>query len=629
MSAGSGYEAGRPEGRRTGAGRGRALHRACAVALVALVALALGAIAAQATGGATSAETEPASSIGRTGAVLNARVDPNGSPVSECYFEYGASETELSGRAPCSISPGELETPVPVEAALSGLSESGIYYFRIHANGAGGEASGGIRSFSTLPTTPGTNVENPSALGRTTATLSAAIKPNDSEVTECFFEWGTISNDLSNRAECSPAPGAGSEPVVVSAPIEGLTESNVYYYRVVARNGLGSERSSRNSFETLPSRPKVGTDPNSPFGRTTATLVGHVTPEDAAIESCFFQWGSASVEEHSAPCEQTELGSGEARVAVTANLTGLTESTTYRYRLVASNDRGSEMGATYKFTTLPYLPKATVGEPRDLTDESGLFKGRVNPQGRAITECRFEYGTTIALGKKVACSKLPGSGEGWEQITAPVSGLEPSTGYYVRVRVANAYGAVYSGLEPFTTFSTDTPPVVKKLEPNKGDPSGGNSVTVVGEHLDHAVAVVFGETRTTQITADSTGSLTVTAPAGTTGAVEVVVITEGGQSALVHGDRYTYSGAVIGAITPHEGPRVGGTEVTVTGAGFEPGAGGTVFLFGKTPAADVTCETATQCTLLTPAGSKTGTVKLKAVVNGKSGKPFSGFTYTH
>ena len=81
-------------------GRSGVPRRALIVTVLALVLVAAAAGGALAGGGAPSVETERASAVGRTGATLNAFVNPNGSAVSECYFEYGTSESALTGKAP-------------------------------------------------------------------------------------------------------------------------------------------------------------------------------------------------------------------------------------------------------------------------------------------------------------------------------------------------------------------------------------------------------------------------------------------------------------------------------------------------------------------------------------------------
>ena len=80
-----------------------------------------------------------------------------------------------------------------------------------------------------------------------------------------------------------------------------------------------------------------------------ATLRGTVNPEGLPVGGCEFEWGEGEpggTFEHSVPCTQTavEIGSGEAPVAVSAELSGLTPYDLYHYRLAARNSSGATHG---------------------------------------------------------------------------------------------------------------------------------------------------------------------------------------------------------------------------------------------------------------------------------------------
>ncbi len=592
-----------------------------------LVLVGIGPIGALASGGAPTVETEGASAIARTSAVLHAVVNPNSSPVGECYFEYGTSESSLGSRAECSYSPGEGETPVPITATLEGLPETTTYFFRIHAKSPAGESSGGIRSFTTLPTAPITNTERASGVGHTGATLNGFVTPGGAEVTECYFEYGTVPDELNSQAACAALPGGGGEPVAVHASVTGLPESTLYYYRVVAHNSFGTEHGGRTNFETLPAVPRSMVEPAVSVTHTSAELRGLVTPNGASVESCYFEWGAHSFEENTAPCEQSGIGSGESPVAVTAQLTGLAESQTYHYRLFAVNRRGTGESGGFGFTTLPSVPKVLIQKASELSDESALFMAKVDPQDEPITECTFEYGTTPALGKKVSCTSLPPTSEKYTGVSATATGLSPTTSYLVRVKAVDASGTTYSREEAFATFKVGLLPVVTQIKPAKGPSNGGNVITIKGQNLAHATAVAFGEAVTTSIGSDLPDSLTVTAPPGV-GTLDIVVTTENGESQRTSADLYRYGQPIITTVSPGHGPTTGGTEVTVTGYGFEPGSSGTTFTFGKGAATSVECSSSNACTMITPASSRgrKGTVKVQARANGKKSSPAS-FVY--
>jgi IPT/TIG domain len=600
-----------------------------AATLLAIAVAAFGAITAVAGGGAPTVETESADAIARTSFVLKGSVNPNSSPVGECEFEYGTSEA-LGTSVPCSYSPGTGETPVPVQATVEGLPETTHFFFRLRAKSPEGENSGGIRQVTTLPTAPIPNTEPASPVGHTAATLNGFVTPDDAEVTECFFEYGTSPASLTSHVECSALPGAGSEPVAVHASISGLSESTVYYFRVVARNSFALEHGGRADFETQPGVPRANTEPARSVTHTTAMLRGFVTPNSATVEECYFQWGIHSIEENRTNCEQTELGSGEAPVAVSAQLTGLTESQTYHFHLVATNARGTGTGGGLPFSTLPFEPKVAIQAPDELTAESAQLRARMDPQGEAITGCTFEYGTTPALEKSVKCTTLPGSGEKYVEVTASISGLSPTTAYVARIKAVDASGTTYSKLQSFTTFKTGLLPIVTKLKPSKGSSAGGTTVTIKGDNLAGATAVKFGEIATTEITSDSAESLTVVSPAGV-GTVDVTVTTASGESAIVGTDHFTYGKPTITGVSPNHGPTAGGTEVTVTGTGFEPGPSSTAFTFSKGVASAVECTSSTSCTMTVPPADKgkKGTVKVVAKVNGKGNQASPSATFTY
>jgi hypothetical protein len=95
-------------------------------------------------------ETEPASNVKQSSATLNATVDPEGSEVIACAFEYGTS-LSYGSSVPCSSLPGSGTSPVSVSAAVSGLKASTTYHFRISATNGGGVAFGADQSFATTP----------------------------------------------------------------------------------------------------------------------------------------------------------------------------------------------------------------------------------------------------------------------------------------------------------------------------------------------------------------------------------------------------------------------------------------------------------------------------------------------
>jgi hypothetical protein len=98
---------------------------------------------------APKVETKAALPIAQTTATLNAIVNPNGSEVTECKFEYGTTNSYGSS-APCLTLPGSGSSPVAVTALLTGLIQHTTYHFRISATNPGGVGKGADATFKTL-----------------------------------------------------------------------------------------------------------------------------------------------------------------------------------------------------------------------------------------------------------------------------------------------------------------------------------------------------------------------------------------------------------------------------------------------------------------------------------------------
>ena len=116
------------------------------------------------------------------------------------------------------------------------------------------------------------------------------------------------------------------------------------------------------------------------------------------------------------------------------------------------------------------------------------------------------------------------------------------------------------------------------------------------------------------------GVIEVTAPPGV-GKVDITVWTaKNGSSTITSKDVYEYGRPLIDSLSPNEGSVSGGNEVTVEGAGFELGAHGTEFVFGKIKATSVECASTTSCVVIAPpAAIKVKKHVAKPVAGGSQG----------
>jgi hypothetical protein len=92
--------------------------------------------------------TKPATAVSTTTATLHATVNPNGSEVTDCHFNYGTT-TSYGNTAACSPAPGSGSSPVAVSAAITGLTPATTYHFQIVATNINGTGEGADETFTT------------------------------------------------------------------------------------------------------------------------------------------------------------------------------------------------------------------------------------------------------------------------------------------------------------------------------------------------------------------------------------------------------------------------------------------------------------------------------------------------
>ena len=303
---------------------------------------------------APTVTTAAASDLAQSSATLNATVNPEGTTVSECRFDYGASMSYGSS-VPCASQPGSGTSPVEVSAAVAGLNPDSTYHFRIVATNAGGTVAGADQTFATPPDPPSVTVGGASDLAQTSATLNAAVNPEGATVSDCHFDYGA-SVSYGSTVPCISPPGSGTSPVEVSAALSGLSPDTTYHFQILATNPGGTSSSADQTFATPPNPPSVITGAASDLAPSSATLHATVNPEGATVSDCHFEYGASVSYGSNAPCTSLPE-SGSAQVEVLAAVANLSPDSTYHFRILATNPGGASSGADQTLTTPPLAEK--------------------------------------------------------------------------------------------------------------------------------------------------------------------------------------------------------------------------------------------------------------------------------
>ncbi len=317
-----------------------------------------------------------ADGLGFFAATVHGTVNPEGNPTA-CHFEY-STDTSFDKSIPCVEDPGAATSPVAVHADLTGLANATAYNFRLLATSAGGALSdtSAEESFTTATAvSPTIEPVDPDTLTATAAQLSGTVDPNGAS-TQWHFEYRIVGAPSWTTTPAQDA-GSGAIAIPVSYELAGLAPNAEYEARLVATNAGDTYASAPSPIFTTATAAPVVTTAASVASEEEATLHGLVDPQGSNVATCRFEWGTSPVYGNSAPCAALP-GAGQGPKLVSAQLHGLTQHTTYYFRLTATSAAGSSQGPARSLATGPGLPDNRAWEMVSPPEKNG---GGIIPTG--------------------------------------------------------------------------------------------------------------------------------------------------------------------------------------------------------------------------------------------------------
>jgi hypothetical protein len=167
-----------------------------------------------------------------------------------------------------------------------------------------------------------------------------------------------------------------------------------------------------------PAAPTATITPTTNITSTSATLNGTVTADKTAT-TYHFVYGTTTLN-HSTPTQVQAAANGKSAQPVSANVSGLAPSTTYMFRLVASNSTGTtQVSGTFKTAA----PGGTVGN-------AVTIRSRPNP---------VTYGSTTTISGQVTGSNNAGAKVTLESTPYPYTAPFKPTGLTATTSTTGGY----------------------------------------------------------------------------------------------------------------------------------------------------------------------------------------------
>jgi hypothetical protein len=355
---------------------------------------------------------------------------------------------------------------------IENLQPNTTYYIRTYAENEIGIAYSNLFTFITPSTQPLTiSLSKPTitAIKGSSTNVQSTIQSVNNFVPETFDSGYVISK--------TPNPNINSSIKITNSlysifTINDLEPNSTYYIKSYVTHLNGTSYSEQSIFTTL--APSTTSFSNFNISSITQTVTGVNCTIDSDGGSTITQRG---IVWSTSPNPTIALTTKSINVRydnlISLNATGLLPATTYYIRAFATNAIGTSYSKEIAFTTLPLSAPSSMrlNPPSTITatNANNINVDIDSDGGSTITQKGLVWSTstnpTITLTTKIFDTSVNNS------FYSFITGLSPSTTYYVRAFATNAIGTSYSKELAFTTSAPSIPvftnfPAPSFLTPN-------------------------------------------------------------------------------------------------------------------------------------------------------------------